>query len=348
MKKTFPVNINGAIFYIDEDAYALLNNYLSQLRQAFPGDEGKEIVTDIEARIAELFSEIINGGANVITLDDVNAVIEKMGRPADLSDSPDSVDPKNNEPTTPPPFQGVAKKLYRNMQNKVFGGVLGGLGCYLGWNTNILRLLVIVLTLCTYVWPLIIIYLVAWMVIPAALTPRQILEMRGTPVTVGNVGTTILGTSDPSVPEQSSGILGALGKIILIFFGIIAGLIGLGTLVVFIKILCGIIVYWGWGSADLLDDFNFTMDHTSLTAGAIGSICLAFAIAIPCIALVWATCAVVFKIKGISKPIIISGLILEVLLIICATILIEVANIPPMVEFSISAAALTTAPACIA
>ena len=75
MKKTFPVNINGKVFYIDEDAYELLLNYLDQLQSAFPDSEGKEIVTDIESRISELFDERISAGANAIVYADVNNVI---------------------------------------------------------------------------------------------------------------------------------------------------------------------------------------------------------------------------------------------------------------------------------
>ena len=86
MKKTFPVNINGNIFYIDEDAYKLLLDYLSQLRTTFTGAEGEEIVNDIESRISEHFDERIRLGANVIVLEDVNRVIETMGRPEELSD----------------------------------------------------------------------------------------------------------------------------------------------------------------------------------------------------------------------------------------------------------------------
>ena len=56
MKKTFPVNIDGQIFYIDEDAYNLLNKYLEQLHISFRGEEGKEIGSDIESRIRELFN----------------------------------------------------------------------------------------------------------------------------------------------------------------------------------------------------------------------------------------------------------------------------------------------------
>lgn len=331
MKKTFPVNINGTIFYIDEDAYNLLNTYLQQLRQAFPGSEGKEIVADIEARIAELFSEIIATGSNVITIDDVNSVIEKMGRPAELSDQSDEWSEESHDPqSTPPPFPGVAKKLYRNMNNKVFGGVLSGVACYFGWNTNILRLLVIVLALCTYLWPLILAYLIAWMVIPAAVTPRQILEMKGTPVTIGNVGQTIIGTSDSNVNETGDtvqSILSAFGKIILIFLGTVAMLIVFGMLAMFISALCGLIMYWGWNDLDLLSSFDMFEALQHPVMGAVGIITLALCIAIPCIAIVWATCSVVFKTKGISKPILISGLILEVLLVIATVILLSVANI---------------------
>lgn len=333
MKKTFPVNINGTIFYIDEDAYNLLSTYLNQLRQAFPGDEGKEIVSDIEARIAELFGEYLSQGANVININNVNEVIEKMGRPSDLSDEPeehreeesDENSRREGQPT-PPPFQGVSKKLYRNMQNKVFGGVLSGTACYFGWNTNILRLLVVILALFTYFWPMVLIYLIAWMVIPAAVTPRQILEMKGAPVTIGNLGQTIIGTADGSASDQGAGILPALGKIILMFFGGVAAIAALVCLIILIKLICGTIVFYGWNDFSLLDGFDIACRNP--TFGAIGGICLALCITIPCIALVWATCSVVFKVKGISKPILIGGIIIEVLLIIAATVLLSIANIP--------------------
>ena len=153
MKKTFPININGQIFYIDEDAYTLLQNYLKQLRATFTGDEGAEIVDDIESRIHEHFSEKLSRGVNVITLSDVNSVIETMGRPEELDEnsvdenhSSDGADTEENAPregSMPPPpppaddkpFISInlpsRKRLFRNMQNKVFGGVIGGLATYL-------------------------------------------------------------------------------------------------------------------------------------------------------------------------------------------------------------------------
>ena len=68
MKKTFTVNLNGAVYHIDEDAYELLDNYLSNLRIHFSKEEGaEEIVHDMEARISELFSERLKEGKQVIT-----------------------------------------------------------------------------------------------------------------------------------------------------------------------------------------------------------------------------------------------------------------------------------------
>lgn len=116
MKKTFPVNINGNIFYIDEDAYKLLLDYLSQLRATFTGEEGAEIVDDIESRISEHFDERIRLGANVIVLDDVNRVIETMGRPEELSDADSEATGHQSDapgacpprPTAPQPAQSPA------------------------------------------------------------------------------------------------------------------------------------------------------------------------------------------------------------------------------------------------
>ncbi|MGM9859926.1 MAG: HAAS signaling domain-containing protein [Muribaculaceae bacterium] len=85
MKKTFPVNINGAVYYIDEDAYNLLNNYIDQLRKAFPGKEGAETINDIESRISEIFAEKLSKGKNIIVIDDVNEIIKQMGSPKDLA-----------------------------------------------------------------------------------------------------------------------------------------------------------------------------------------------------------------------------------------------------------------------
>ncbi|MDE7115754.1 MAG: PspC domain-containing protein, partial [Muribaculaceae bacterium] len=238
MKKTFPVNINGKVFYIDEDAYELLSNYLTQLRAAFCGAEGDEIVTDIESRISELFDERVSAGANAITFADVNGVIEIMGKPADIGDM--------NEGITPPPPYGTdadetaadntgtdaglkapRKRLYRNLNNKVLGGVFGGLSTYLGWDANIMRLLYVALCIATYVWPLVLLYLIAWMIIPPANNPRRILELQGNPVTVDNIGQEVLSSTPPQCHDTDNSSVtfvenafSVLGKFLIVLIGL--------------------------------------------------------------------------------------------------------------------------------
>ena len=355
MKKTFPVNINGSIFYIDEDAYQLLNTYLDQLRSAFPGKEGTEIISDIEGRIAEHFDEIIAGGSRVINIDDTNRVIEQMGRPGDLFD--DEPEPFAADTTgstnasqastagTPPPFTGTAtpgqsatvrKRLYRDERNKVFGGVLSGLACYFGLNTNILRVLVIILALCTKLVPMFILYLIAWMVIPPARSPRQILEMTGTPVNINNIGQTVLGSFDPANAGGSNffqTFFSVLGKIILIFIGIVAGSVAIGFLVLFIMSLCGLIMYSGWGSIEILNEISLFEAAAHPVLGSVGVILLCISVVIPCIALIWAACCVVFKARGASKTVMITTAVLELVLVIATIVTLSLANIEPSSSF---------------
>ena len=86
MKKTFTINISGTIFHIEEDAYEVLQKYLTNLRNHFgSGEEGNEIIADIEARIAEIFLEKSSTENSVVTVEMVNEVIEIMGTPEDIT-----------------------------------------------------------------------------------------------------------------------------------------------------------------------------------------------------------------------------------------------------------------------
>lgn len=98
MKKTLTVNLGGTVYHIDEDAYNLLDNYLNNLRYHFRKEEGAdEIVRDMETRIAELFDEYIRTGQQVITIEQVEAVIARMGKPEELNT--DDNDEKKEEKT---------------------------------------------------------------------------------------------------------------------------------------------------------------------------------------------------------------------------------------------------------
>ena len=340
MKKAFPSNINGRIFYIDEDAYTLLNSYLASLKATFPGDEGREVVEDIETRIAEHFDERLSAsrGSEVITIDDVNNIITIMGRPEQLGDDSAMADADGPmKSPTPPPYHRAGKKLFRNSRNKVFGGVISGLSCYLGWDVTVMRILAVVIALFTYFWPCVLIYLIAWIVIPEARTPRQILEMQGEPVNLESVGQTVIDTATPpqtgaiSTDNGFGAMANSLAQMIGVFImggiGLVAGIAAVTTIILGLVILAGIICYATGAGFGLLDALEISMESPYLESW--GMFCVMFAVALPMVGLAWAGCCVVFKAPSAPTPIIVSGVVLEILLIVAGSVLLNIGSDVP-------------------
>src|SRR5687767_13289435 len=88
MKKVININFQGRVVPIEESAYDLLKQYTDSLRIYFANEEGRdEIINDIESRIGELFQEKIKSGVTCITDEDVNAIINNIGRPQELADA---------------------------------------------------------------------------------------------------------------------------------------------------------------------------------------------------------------------------------------------------------------------
>src|SRR5258706_11482589 len=85
MKKIININLSGRVVPIEDSAYEILQQYIESLRRYFANEEGRdEIISDIENRFAELFSESLKKGATCITDPDVNNIIASMGRPEDF------------------------------------------------------------------------------------------------------------------------------------------------------------------------------------------------------------------------------------------------------------------------
>ena len=92
MKKTLTVNLGGTVFHIDEDAYQLLDKYLSNLRIHFRKEEGSdEIMDDFEMRISELLNERVRLGYEVITIEQVEEVIKRMGKPEEIFEEEEKI-----------------------------------------------------------------------------------------------------------------------------------------------------------------------------------------------------------------------------------------------------------------
>ncbi|WP_299584730.1 PspC domain-containing protein, partial [uncultured Sunxiuqinia sp.] len=139
---------SGSVFHIDEDAYQKLQNYLQMLNAHFGTDEeGREILQDIETRIAELFSERMEKDAkNVILESWVDDVIARMGKPEDFMEGEvEEEEPASAAGTTSERSQAtsgkVKRRMYRDPDHRVFGGVCGGMGAYFGLEPVVLRII---------------------------------------------------------------------------------------------------------------------------------------------------------------------------------------------------------------
>lgn len=180
MKKTVKINIGGVIFHLDEDAYQNLQNYLTAINQRFASsDEGKEIISDIEYRIAEILQSKLSEQKQVISAEDIEEVIDIMGHPEDFEDNEETGEKDYRQDDR------TSKRLYRDPDNRILGGVCSGISTFLNIDPLIIRILFLVLL---FAYGIIgIIYIVLWALLPAAYTTAQKLEMRGEKFNISDI-----------------------------------------------------------------------------------------------------------------------------------------------------------------
>jgi phage shock protein PspC (stress-responsive transcriptional regulator) len=188
MKKTISINIASTAFFIDEDAYSALKDYLNKIEAWFRDKEGgQEIISDIESRLSELFCERVNPQTGVVTVSHVTEVIRVMGQPEDIigegEDEPVSGPKKEKGFTFEAPRH---RRLYRDPENKVLGGVCSGIAAYFNLDPVLVRVVFAVLPFLSF-GVIIPIYIVLWLAIPDAITTAQKLEMRGESINVENI-----------------------------------------------------------------------------------------------------------------------------------------------------------------
>ncbi|TDQ15224.1 phage shock protein C (PspC) family protein [Algoriphagus boseongensis] len=157
MKKTISINISGILFHIEEDGYDTLRKYLDAINKHFSGyKDSKEIISDIENRIAEIFLSNLKNNKQVITAENVDKLIEKMGTIADFTSiEEEEVEVKEEENysqddfykyVTPPGSEtGGYKKLKRLENKKILGGVCAGIANYFSIDPLWTRLIAILL-----------------------------------------------------------------------------------------------------------------------------------------------------------------------------------------------------------
>lgn len=180
MQKIIQITIGGRVIPIEEFAYASLNNYISSLEMQFAGEVGRdEIILDIEARIAELFASKLETGAQAIVQSDVQKVIETLGSASDLNDhtQQDSTMPPPPNTGYVPPHSTNTRRLYRNPNDKMLGGVCSGIANYFDIDTVLVRLVFAIMFFTAGIG--LLGYILAWIIIPMPRTPQEMQQMRG-------------------------------------------------------------------------------------------------------------------------------------------------------------------------
>jgi phage shock protein C len=190
MKKIININLASRLIPIEDSAYEILRQYLDSLKRYFAREEGAdEIVSDIESRIAELFQDKLKKGAHCITDDDVREMKAAMGTPEQFEGASET---KEEGPSQDPFFDKIRprKRLYRDPESKVLGGVCGGLGAYLNVDPIIFRIIFALLAVGGFGTG-ILIYFILWVATPEANTATEKLEMRGERIDVNNIRATV-------------------------------------------------------------------------------------------------------------------------------------------------------------
>jgi phage shock protein PspC (stress-responsive transcriptional regulator) len=184
MNKIIQINLAGQAVSIDEQAYSTLSQYMMTLEKHFKHTEsGKEILDDIEARIAELFFGKLKNSA-FINETHVQEAITLMGTAQDLGAD------EGFEPAAAPHYtSGKGKKLFRDKEDSVLGGVCSGLGAYFGLDASMMRVIFVLLVLLA--GAPIIAYIVLWAVLPAAITPQDRYRMHGDASTITDIANNI-------------------------------------------------------------------------------------------------------------------------------------------------------------
>ena len=261
MNKTVNINLAGIFFHIDEDAYLKLQRYLEAIKRSFTDSQGQsEIISDIEARIAELFNERVQNEKQVIRIKEVDDVISIMGQPEDylVDDEIFEDEPKTSyqRSTSSRP----AKKFYRDTDNSYVGGVSSGLGHYFGIDALWIRLIWILLIFGAGTG--VLLYILLWILVPEAKTTSEKLTMTGEPVNISNiekkikdgfesVSQTVSDTvKNVDLPKQGQRIKSSsktffdtIGDVIMFFFKVFAKFIGIILIMVGAAALISILIF---------------------------------------------------------------------------------------------------------
>lgn len=322
MKKTLTINISGSIFHIDEDAFEKLQDYLRTINVHYgSGEEGREIISDIESRISEIFQEKLSSKDQVVNVEMVEEVITIMGKPEEIFETDDEHVDDNENRSQGTSTNKKKRRLYRDPDHRVFGGVASGLASYFGIDVVVFRLLFVLFFFLGYGFAFLL-YIILWIVVPKAITTSQKLEMKGKKVNISNIEESIKEEykevkenfdkmrekNSPQVKDGFDKTMDFLGSALRLALKVIIILLGIGFIFAgFISLISFIgSMIFAHSFFGPFADFHFPgtmfpklfLDGTSITLFTIGIIVV---IAIPLMLLIFAGIKLIFNFKTNNK-----------------------------------------------
>lgn len=262
MKKVEKVSIAEISFTLDSDAYVSLKQYLDSLNDYYEKDpDGREIIADIEARVAELILDE-QVYTKVVSKPLVDTIIAQLGTPDQIDDTADegaearfSGASAASEPTIP-------RRLHRSDEGKIFGGVCSGLARFLdisvAWVRFVFLLPLIIILIFTPVhwhwfqdfakgwcWVFFVTYIVLWIALPMARTPRQKLEARGEKITPSSIRQNMQGSVNTPAGKKAASVaaelVNVLGRVVLFFVKFVMAVIGFTLMFAVMGLFIGMI-----------------------------------------------------------------------------------------------------------
>lgn len=313
MKQTVNVNIGGMIFHLDDDAFEKCKSYLDTLKNKFKAMEGgDEIIHDIESRIAEIFKDKIGTQREVVSLQDVTETIEIMGDPSTFIDE-DSQPVAGLESDS---NTSVKKRLYRDPEKRILGGVCSGFAAYLNIDPWLVRIICILLVL--FAGVSFLLYFVFWVAMPKAVTTSDRLMMRGKKVDIKSIEDSVKkewtetksGIKNAGKSANSSSVIQGIGKFVRISMGVI--FIFFSTLIlagfIWAMISPSATVHFDHVHVSIREALSMVFDSTSEIVLAYVSAWLL--VVVPCVLFIYLGIRAILQFKHRLRYVMLSGFLL--------------------------------------
>ena len=316
MNKTIIINISGIIFHIEEDAYEMLKNYMNDVKRHFSSSEDSfEIITDIENRVAEMFSETLKKeNRQVLLPTDITTVINKMGKVTDFEDTGSTI---SESAELYNKFE-TKKRLYRDPDNKIIGGVCSGVASYFDIDPIWIRL---VLAALFFIFGTgFLLYILLWIIVPKAKTRTEKMQMKGQKMDLSGITQSVkeelgdlrrnFNSAGKEIVPASAKVKNFIQELVELVLRLLGGIVrviavvasGLFLIIGFVMIIAVFIVFMAALNiipSDYENIFPLQLNNSSLQEFA--TVSTAIAIIIPFIAICFLSVKVLFKNAYINR-----------------------------------------------